>query len=80
MSKSIYPAVAIRSTASLGGDLALLGSIARAPSAVFGTLLVWQSRANQRARLAEMESHRLEDMGITPAEARREAAKPFWHA
>ena len=78
--RRLYPAVAIRSTASLGGDLALLGSIARAPSAVFGTLLVWQSRANQRARLAEMESHRLEDMGITPAEARREAAKPLWHA
>ena len=47
---------------------------------MFGTLLTWQVRANQRARLAEMESHRLEDMGISPAEARREAAKPFWRA
>jgi uncharacterized protein YjiS (DUF1127 family) len=80
MSKTIFPAVAIHSTPSLGGDLGLLGSVARAPSTVFGTLLVWQMRANQRTRLAEMESHRLEDMGITSSEAQREAAKPFWRA
>jgi uncharacterized protein YjiS (DUF1127 family) len=64
----------------LGGDLDFVAQLARAPSAVFGTLLTWQVRANQRSRLAEMESHRLEDMGISPAEARREAAKPFWRA
>ena len=57
-----------------------LGSVARAPSAVFGTLLTWQMRANQRARLAEMESHRLDDMGISQSEARHEASKPFWRA
>ena len=80
MSKTIFPATALRSTPSFGGDLDLLGSVARAPSTVFGTLLTWQIRANQRTRLAEMESHRLEDMGITPGEAQREAAKPFWRA
>ena len=63
-----------------GGDLDFVAQLARAPSAVFGTLLTWQVRANQRARLAEMESHRLADMGISPAEAWREAAKPFWRA
>ncbi len=47
---------------------------------MFGTLPVWQMRANQRTRLAEMERHRLEDMGITSSEAQREAEKPFWRA
>ena len=41
---------------------------------------VWQMRANPRTRLAEMESHRLEDMVITSSEAQREAAKLFWRA
>ena len=78
MSKTIIPAAALRSSPSIGGDLSLLGAVARAPSQVFGTLLVWQMRARQRARLAEMEFHRLEDMGISPGEAQREARKPFW--
>jgi len=78
MSKSMIPATALRSTPSLGGDLGLIGGVAQAPSRVFATLLVWQVRARQRARLAEMESHRLDDMGLTPEQARREAAKPFW--
>lgn len=78
MSKTMIPASALRHAPTLGGDLGLLASVARAPSAVFGTLLTWQMRANERARLAEMEAHRLEDMGISPSEARREAAKPFW--
>ena len=80
MSKTIFPATALRSTASFGGDLDLVAQLARVPSTVFGALLTWQMRANQRTRLAEMESHRLEDMGITSSEAQREAAKPFWRA
>lgn len=80
MSKTIIPAATLRSTPSLGSDLGLFGSVSQAPSQVFGTLLVWQMRARQRARLAEMESHRLEDMGITASEARREARKPFWRS
>ena len=80
MSKTIFPATALRSTASFGGDLDLVAQLARVPSTVFGALLTWQMRANQRTRLAEMETHRLEDMGITPGEAQREAAKPFWRA
>ena len=80
MSKTIFPATALRSTPSFGGDLDLVAQLARVPSTVFGALLTWQMRANQRTRLAEMESHRLEDMGITSSEAQREAAKPFWRA
>ena len=84
MSKTVNSAanvVATRQSAPvIGGDLDFVAQLARAPSAVFGTLLTWQMRANQRTRLAEMEAHRLEDMGISSDEARREAAKPFWRA
>jgi len=44
------------------------------------TLLVWNSRYQARRRLAEMPEHLLSDMGISRAEADREAAKPFWRA
>jgi uncharacterized protein YjiS (DUF1127 family) len=84
MSKTVNSTVsfgAARQSAPVtGGDLDFVAQLARAPSAVFGTLLTWQVRANQRRRLAEMEFHRLADMGISPAEAWREAAKPFWRA
>lgn len=33
----------------------------------------------ERRQLAEMSDARLEDIGITHAEARREANKPFWN-
>ena len=80
MSRSMIPATALRSTHSLGGDLGLIGAVAQVPSRVFATLLVWQMRTRERARLAEMEAHRLEDMGLTSEQAGREAAKPFWQA
>ena len=80
MSKTMIPATALRSAPPLGGDLGLFGAVAQAPSRVFATLLVWQMRARQRARLAGMEAHRLDDMGLTPEQARHEAAKPFWRA
>ena len=80
MSRSMIPATALRSTPSLGGDLGLIGAVAQVPSRVFATLLVWQMRTRERARLAEMEAHRLEDMGLTSEQAGREAAKPFWQA
>ena len=46
----------------------------------FGTLLLWQERASQRRRLAELDGHMLKDLGITRGEAQMEAAKPFWQA
>ena len=48
--------------------------------AIWETVLVWQARAALRARLAEFEDHRLKDIGVSRAEANREAAKPFWRA
>ncbi|MEM7172762.1 MAG: DUF1127 domain-containing protein [Pseudomonadota bacterium] len=48
------------------------------PGAVWSLLVVWQQRASQRTHLARLERNYLEDMGITPEQARKEAAKPFW--
>ncbi len=47
---------------------------------LFDVLLVWQERAETRLRLADLDDHRLRDIGITRAEAEREAAKFFWQA
>ena len=80
MTKAMNPAMTHAPRPEFGGDLSLLAHLSRASSRVAGTLLLWQSRAVQRARLGEMESHRLEDMGISHVEAQREAAKPFWIA
>jgi uncharacterized protein YjiS (DUF1127 family) len=38
----------------------------------------WMDRARQRRILAELDSRRLFDIGVTPEAAAREAAKPFW--
>jgi uncharacterized protein YjiS (DUF1127 family) len=46
--------------------------------AVLAVLLTWQQRANERADLEKLDDWALRDMGITPAQANQEAAKPFW--
>ena len=39
---------------------------------------IWHGRWSQRLDLEELPDHRLEDLGLTAWQARREAAKPFW--
>jgi uncharacterized protein YjiS (DUF1127 family) len=44
-------------------------------------LRVWRQRARYRRDLARLRSsgpHLIEDIGLSQAEANREAAKPFW--
>lgn len=41
-------------------------------------IMIWQERAEQRCALKELDSRQLKDIGITRADASREAAKPFW--
>ena len=41
-------------------------------------LRTWFERDRQRRQLAELSDHLLRDIGVTRAEAMREAAKPFW--
>lgn len=38
----------------------------------------WAMRARTRAQLRDLPPHILEDIGVTEAEARREADKRFW--
>jgi len=45
---------------------------------VIDCLLLWQERASQRYRLAEMSDHQLRDLGLTRCEVERESEKPFW--
>jgi uncharacterized protein YjiS (DUF1127 family) len=51
--------------------------LAFAPWRVFQ---VWAERRSQRRRLGELveEKHLLNDIGLSRAQALREAAKPFW--
>lgn len=60
-----------------GGSLpdTLIGFLMRGLSAV----ALWHERAGQRRRLAELDDYLLKDIGVTRAEARMEAEKPFWH-
>lgn len=43
-------------------------------------LLHWQQRAAQRRHLAGLDQALLRDIGISRADAHREACKPFWRA
>jgi len=42
------------------------------------TVASWLDRGRQRHDLAHLDGHLLRDIGVTPAEAASEAAKPFW--
>ena len=42
------------------------------------TLYLWQDRAVQRYRLAELDAHALQDIGVPRRQALAEAGKPFW--
>ncbi|MBV6634118.1 MAG: DUF1127 domain-containing protein [Alphaproteobacteria bacterium] len=47
---------------------------------VFALIAVWQTRAKQRRDLMALPDHMLQDIGVTRADAHREASKPFWKA
>ena len=47
-------------------------------SRVFGRLIVWQERANQRHALATLDDRQLKDIGLSRADVVREISKPFW--
>ena len=46
--------------------------------AALNTALAMVDRQRQRRSLAALNEHQLRDIGISAAEARRAAAKPFW--
>ena len=58
----------------------IVARILRLPMSALDTLLLWQARADERLRLAQMDDRMLGDMGLSRAEAAHEAALPFWRA
>lgn len=49
-------------------------------SGLIDVLVQWHNRARQRAVLRTLSDHQLHDIGVSRADACREAAKPFWRA
>ena len=47
-------------------------------AAVMQTFRTWRDRASSRRALSQLSCQMLEDIGIEPSEAMREASKPFW--
>lgn len=43
-------------------------------------IALWRRRARTRRALAGLNARLLDDIGLAPAQARREAAKWFWQA
>lgn len=41
-------------------------------------VVIWDTRRRTRAHLATLDDRMLDDIGLTRAEAGREAARPFW--
>jgi uncharacterized protein YjiS (DUF1127 family) len=68
----VFPAIAVpRQLPRTRAPLAVLCRFAR-------WCLLCHARAEQRRRLAELDERMLKDVGITPAEAALESAKPWW--
>ena len=76
MRSSVPPAVLDRSPAGLaaGGVPRLRACLSR----VVLLLLYWQDLARQRRALAALDDHMLKDIGLSRADARQEADRPFW--
>jgi uncharacterized protein YjiS (DUF1127 family) len=47
-------------------------------SVAVARLLLWHELARQRRTLRTLDDRMLKDIGITRAEAEREATRPFW--
>jgi len=47
-------------------------------TAVFKTVKLWLNAIRERRALRSMPYSRLEDIGVHPRQADREASKPFW--
>jgi len=56
------------------------GWLGRRIGLAIDTLYEWRRRHRSRARLQAMSDHMCKDIGISSADAWREARKPFWKA
>jgi uncharacterized protein YjiS (DUF1127 family) len=60
------------------GMASSLAATRRVLIGVVETLLRWQELSMQRRRLLELDAHMLKDIGLSRADAVREAKRPFW--
>ena len=61
-----------------GAASSLLAATRGVLAGMVETLLRWQELSMQRRRLLELDGHMLKDIGLSRADAVREAKRPFW--
>jgi uncharacterized protein YjiS (DUF1127 family) len=62
----------------LGSRASIVRQLARRADRAITTLLRWQELARERRALMRLDDYMLKDIGISRAEAQREADRPFW--
>ena len=75
-------------TLTIAGNRPARENVRHVPRLEIGPLLLavldridgWVERRGQRLTLAELTEAQLKDVGLSPADVAREAAKPFWQA
>lgn len=58
--------------------LRAFGKVRRVVVKCLQIIVIWQERAEQRHALRELGDHMLKDIGVSHADAYKEASKPFW--
>lgn len=48
------------------------------PASIGTTLAIWYETWRQRRELATLDARILQDVGLSPEDARQEASRPFW--
>jgi len=56
----------------------LVSRAAQALASLGQTVHTWRIRARTRRALGQLSPRLLQDVGISPGDARREASRPFW--
>ena len=64
--------------AAVPSTAALAGGLLRAPAALVGRLGAWQRQAEERAHLAQLSDHQLQDIGLSRGAVQEMARKRFW--
>jgi uncharacterized protein YjiS (DUF1127 family) len=75
MSSSVPPALLDRRAVGIAAGA---GRLRAGLSRVAARLLDWHELARQRRALAALDDHMLKDIGLSRADARQEAERPFW--
>ena len=55
-----------------------IGALGEVENPIVATFREWRRRARERAQLAKLDDHMLQDIGLTRADAEFLINKPFW--